>query len=99
VCDLAEIHLKILLKINSDNKSIVLNCGYGKGFSVLEVINEFKKFTKNKVIINLKKRRKGDMSKIIANVSKMKKIIIWKPKFNILNKMVKSCIEWEKKLN
>ncbi len=99
VCDLAEIHFKILLKINSDNKSIVLNCGYGKGFSVLEVINEFKKFTKNKVIINFKKRRKGDMRKITANVSKMNKIIIWKPKFNILNKMVKSCIDWERKLN
>jgi len=99
VCDLAEIHVKILLKINSYKKSITLNCGYGKGLSVLEVINEFKKFTKNKVKINFKIRRQGDMSKIIANASKLKKTLIWKPKFDKLNKMVKSCIDWEKKLN
>ena len=99
VCDLAEIHVKILLKINSYNKSIILNCGYGKGLSVLEVMNEFKRFTKNKVKINFKIRRQGDMSKIIANVSKLKKTLIWKPKFDKLNKMVKSCIDWEKKLN
>ena len=99
VCDLSEIHVKILLKINTFNKSIILNCGYGKGLSVLEVINEFKKFTKNKIKINFKIRRQGDMNKIIANVSKLKKTLIWKPKFNKLNKMVKSCVDWEKKLN
>ena len=49
VYDLAEIHVKILFKIESLNKSIILNCGYGKGFSVLQVINEFNKFTKKKL--------------------------------------------------
>ena len=99
VCDLAEIHIKTLLKMNTLNQSIILNCGYGKGLSVLEVINEFKKFTKKKIKINFKKRRKGDMIKIVANVNKLKKIFKWKPKFCELNKMVKSSIDWEKKLN
>jgi len=99
VCDLAEIHVKILLKINTYNKSIILNCGYGKGLSVLEVINEFKKFAKKKIKINYKKRREGDMVKIIANVNKLKNFLNLKPKFNNLKKMVKSSAEWEKKLS
>ena len=99
VSDLADIHIKTLIKVNTLNKSIILNCGYGKGWSVLEVINEFKKFTKNKVKINFKERRKGDIVKIIANVDKLRKFLAWKPKFYSLTKMVKSSIDWEKKLN
>lgn len=99
VYDLAEIHIRALLKMNKTNKSLVLNCGYGKGLSVLEVANEFKKFTKNQVKINFKKRRKGEMTKIVANVKRLKKSLRWKPKFYKLNQMVKSSIEWEKKLN
>lgn len=45
-----DIHIKTLIKVNILNKSIILNCEYGKGWSVLEVINEFKKFTKNQRI-------------------------------------------------
>jgi|TARA_B100001971_G_C17996073_1_gene434803 UDP-glucose 4-epimerase len=40
-----------------------------------EIINEFKKFTKNKIKINFKKRREGDMVKIVANTNKLKKIL------------------------
>ena len=96
VCDLADIHIKILLRMNASKKSIVLNCGYGKGFSVLEVINVFKKFSRDNVKINIKKRRVGDMVEVVANVNKLKKILKWKPKYFNLNKMVKSSINWEK---
>ena len=58
-----------------------------------------KSLQKKKIKINFKKRRKGDMTKIIANVNKLKKIFKWKPKFYELNKMVKSSIDWEEKLN
>ena len=64
-----------------------------------EIINEFKKFTKNKIKINFKKRREGDMVKIVANTNKLKKKFKWKPKFNKLNNMIKSFIYCEKKLN
>ena len=43
--------------------------------------------------------RKGDMVKVISNNTKLKKFIKWKPKFNNLNKIVKSCITWERKIN
>ena len=94
--DLADIHINTLIKINASHKSIILNCGYGSGLSVLEIVNEFKKFTRNKVKINFKKRRKGDAIEIFANVNKLKKFLTWKPKFYNLTKMVKSSIDWEK---
>ena len=97
VSDLADIHIKTLIKVDNSHKSIILNCGYGKGWSVLEIVNEFKKFTTNKIKINFKKRRKGDVVGIVANVDKLRKFLTWKPKFYNLTKMVKSAIDWEKK--
>ena len=98
VVDIAEIHFKVLVKINQSNNSIILNCGYSKGISVKDVVERFKKNTKKKVSVKILKKRKGDMAKIIANSTKLKKYINWKPKFNNLNLIVKSCIKWEEKL-
>ena len=97
VYDIAEIHYKVLEKINKSNNSKTLNCGYNRGVSVLEVAKTFKKQTSKKVEILVSKRRKGDLVKIIASNDKLKKFINWKPKFNNLNKIVKSCISWEKR--
>ena len=97
VSDIAEIHYKVLKKINKLNNSIILNCGYNKGISVLEVAKAFKKQTFKKVKILFLKKRKGDLVKIIAANNKLKKFIKWKPKFNNLNIIVKSCINWEKR--
>lgn len=98
VSDIADIHLRVLGKIGKIKKSVILNCGYGFGVSVLQVVNIFKKITKKNIEITIKKRRKGDMEKIISINSKLKKFINWKPKFNNLGKIVKSCIVWEKKI-
>ena len=97
VSDIAEIHYKVLEKINKINNSKTLNCGYNKGISVLEVAKAFKKQTSKKVEILVSKRRKGDLVKIIASNKKLKKFVKWKPKFNNLNTIVKSCINWEKR--
>ena len=99
VSDVADIHFKILKKIDKINISKILNCGYGHGVSVNKVMSEFKKYTnRNLQIINLPKR-KGDMVKVISDNYRLKKFINWKPKYNKLNKIVKSCIIWEKKIN
>ena len=97
VSDIAEIHLKVLNKIDKINKSVVLNCGYNKGTSVLEVAKEFKKQTSKKVKILITKRRKADLVKIIATNKKLMRFIQWKPKFNNLRKIIKSCLMWEKR--
>jgi len=98
VSDLADIHLKVLFKVSKSNKSIILNCGYGKGFSVLEVVNNFKKFSKNKVLVKFEKRRKAEIVESVANVIKLKKYLKWRPKFFNLSRMIKNSIDWEKKL-
>ena len=76
---------------------MILNCGYGKAYSVLDVINIFKKIKKNLLII-YSKRRAGDVAEVFADVKKMKKTLKWKPKYNNMSKIIKSAIKWERKL-
>ncbi len=99
VVDIAYIHQKVLNKISQSKKSIILNCGYSKGISVREVVKKFKENSNKKIEIQILNKRKGDMSKITADTKKLKRIINWKPKFDDLNFIVRSCIKWEKKLN
>ena len=96
VSDIAEIHYLILEKIAKLKISKILNCGYNKGTSVIEVAKEFKKQSSKKVDIIYTKRRNDDLVKIIASNDKLKKFIKWRPKFSNLKKIVKSCIIWEK---
>ena len=98
VYDIAQIHYLILEKINKLKISKILNCGYNKGISVLEVAKEFKKQSSKKVNIIFTKRRKDDLIKIIASNNKLKNFVKWRPKFDNLSKIVKSCIIWERKI-
>ena len=97
VSDIANIHILVLKKINNIKNSVILNCGYGYGISVLEAVIQFQKQMKKKIKINYENRRHGDMEYIIANNKKIKKFLRWKPKKNNLNRIVKSCIKWEKR--
>ena len=98
VSDIANIHIEVLKKIDKTNCSNLLNCGYGKGVSVLQAVKEFSKYAnKNLKIIYLPKR-KGDMTKITSNNLRLVKFINWKPKYNKLSTIIKSCINWERKL-
>ena len=97
VLDIAQIHLKVLEKIARLGTSKILNCGYSKGTSVLDVAKEFKKQSRKKINIIKLPRRKGDLGKIIASNDRLKEFIKWKPKYNKLNLIVKSCLIWEKK--
>ena len=99
VSDIAEIHYLVLEKINKLNISKILNCGYNEGTSVLQVAKEFERQSSKKVNIIDTQRRSNDLIKIIASNNNLKKFINWKPKFNNLGKIVKSCIVWEQKLN
>lgn len=98
VSDLADIHLKILKKITKNKNSLIINCGYGKGYSVKEIVDIFKLLKKN-VIVEYQKRRPGDISQIYADTKKIRKILNWQPKFNNIKKILLSAIKWENKLN
>ncbi len=98
VTDLANIHIKALKKISSNKKSLILNCGYGKGYSVKEIVNIFKKIKKN-VKVYKQNRRKGDVAQIYSDITRLKKVLKWRPKFNNIKFILKSSINWEKNEN
>jgi UDP-glucose 4-epimerase len=97
VSDLSNIHIKGLNYLEKNKKSFILNCGYGKGYSVQQIVNIFKKIKKG-VEIQYQKRRPGDIAQVYADTKKFKKILKWKPKYNNINKIILSAIKWENKL-
>jgi UDP-glucose 4-epimerase len=98
VSDLAEIHIKGLNYLIKNQKSFILNCGYGKGYSVQQIIDIFKSFKRN-VQVEYQKRRPGDIAQVYANTKKFKKILKWKPRYKDIKLIIKSAIRWEKRLN
>jgi UDP-glucose 4-epimerase len=83
--------------LNKKQKSFILNCGYGKGYSVKSIINIFKKIKKNSKVL-IYKKRPGDIAQVYANTKKFKKILNFQPKYNDIKKIILSAIKWEKKL-
>ena len=98
VKDLTDIHIKALSYLNK-KKNIIVNCGYQKPSSVLEVINSFKNNIKNKITIKFLKRRAGDPAIAYANNNKLEKEFNFIPKFNNLDKIVKDSLLFEEKLS
>ena len=86
---------KYLLTIKESN---IFNCGYGRGYSVQEVIDEGNKLTGNKIKFEYANRRIGDAEELVSNIEKISKHINYKPKFNNLSLILESSISWEKKL-
>ncbi len=97
VSDLADIHIKSIKYLTKNKKSILLNCGYGKGYSVQQVVDIFKKVKKD-VKVQYQKRRPGDIAQVYANTKKFKKTLKWRPRYNDIKLIIQSSIIWEKKL-
>jgi UDP-glucose 4-epimerase len=72
VSDLADIHIKGLNYLNNNKKSFILNCGYGKGYSVQQIVNIFKKIKKG-VEIQYQKRRPGTLLKYMLTLKNLRK--------------------------
>jgi len=98
VQDLARIHFSAGKYLMKHKKNIVLNCGYGKGTSVLDVIKVAKNNFSKKLNIEFVEKRKGDLPKVVAMNDLIKKKLKWKPKFNDLNLILEHSVKWEKKL-
>ena len=99
ISDLAEIHLISSNYLIDGGESNLFNCGYGNGFSIKDVINEFNKIINKNLETIIGPRRPGDSEMIVSDVEKFTKYFSWKPKYNNLNYILKTAIEWEKKLN
>jgi len=97
VDDLADIHYRSLMYLKKFKKNQICNCGYGKGFSILQVVKILLK--KKEMVINFSfsKKRSGDISYMVANIKKLNKILNWKPKNSSLQKMIHSEFRWKKR--
>jgi UDP-glucose 4-epimerase len=98
VSDLADIHLVSAKHLISGGQSNLFNCGYGNGYSVREVIKNLNSLLEKDINVKTGPRRPGDSKMIISNVDKFKKYFKWQPKHNDIKKILKTAIDWEKKL-
>ena len=94
VMDLAEIHYLSAKYACKKNISEVFNCGYGKGYSIKEVVKAFEKISNKKINAKSAPPKKGDIVKSICNNKKILKKLRWKPKYDDLNLMVGDTIKW-----
>ena len=99
VSDLADIHVEVSKYLLENLESNLFNCGYGKGYSVLDVVNAANKIYQNKINYKFSNRRDGDVKKLIAETSKILQHIDWEPKYNDLGEIINSSVRWEKKIN
>jgi UDP-glucose 4-epimerase len=99
VSDLANAHVKALDHLEDGGSSLTLNCGYGHGFTVREVVDAVARVSGNPVPTREAPRRAGDPAVIVADPSQIKEIFEWQPKFDDLDEIVRTAYAWEKRQN
>jgi UDP-glucose 4-epimerase len=96
--DLATAHLKALDYLRAAGQSIVLNCGYGHGYSVREVLASVTRVAGQSVKINEQPRRPGDPPALVARAQKIREVLGWAPRLDDLDAIVQTSLRWEERL-
>jgi UDP-glucose 4-epimerase len=96
--DLAAAHLQALDYLRAGGGSTTLNCGYGRGFSVREVLDEVARVTGRSLIIVESGRRAGDPPRLVAAAGRLRETIGWIPRYGELAGIVRSALAWERRL-
>ncbi len=97
VDDLANAHMVVLKYLAEGGESEVFNCGYGRGYSVREVVEAAKEVTGIDFKVEDTSRREGDPPELVADSSRIMERLGWKPRHDDLNFIIKTAWEWEKK--
>jgi UDP-glucose 4-epimerase len=98
VTDLIRAHAAALDYLTTGGKSDVFNCGYSKGFSVLEVIDAVKRVSGNDFEVRLSPPRPGDPAAIVAGSAKIRQRLGWSPRHDDLDEIVRHALAWEAQL-
>ena len=99
VSDLAAAHVLALQALIADpGESLTMNCGYGRGFSVLEVLDAVDRVTNRKIVREMQGRRPGDPAALISDNSRIKATLPWVPRYDDLDTIVTHALAWERKL-
>jgi UDP-glucose 4-epimerase len=96
--DLADAHLRALAHLQGDGESVTLNCGYGHGFSVREVIDTLQRVSGVDFPVREEARRAGDPACIVAAADRIRTTLGWTPRYDDLNIIVSTALAWERKL-
>lgn len=99
VSDLAEAHVLALDALRAGSPSTAYNCGYGRGFSVREVVAEMEKILGRRLPVREAARRAGDPGALISDPSRIKNALGWKPVHDDLAGIIRSALEWERRFN
>jgi UDP-glucose 4-epimerase len=98
VSDLISAHMQALKYLRNGGASGIFNCGYGKGFSVLDVIKSVERVNGAKLNIKYGPRRAGDANAIVASADKARKVLGWQPQHEDLDFIVDTALNWERHL-
>ena len=98
VSDLADAHLTALNHLRGGGASLTLNCGYGRGYSVLEVVDVVKRVSGVDFAVKLSPRRPGDPPQIVAKADRVRAELGWRPKHDDLEGIVRQALAWEEAL-
>ena len=99
VSDLAAAHVLALEElVRSPNTSMTMNCGYGRGFSVLEVLDAVDRVTNMRLDRRIEGRRAGDPGSLVSDPSRIRASLPWQPQFADLDVIINHALAWERKL-
>jgi len=99
VSDLASAHVLALTRLIAvPDQCLTLNCGYGRGFTVTEVLDAVEAVTGASVNRRLEGRRPGDPAALVADASKIRALLDWQPRHDDLSQIVTDALAWERKL-
>jgi UDP-glucose 4-epimerase len=96
--DLASAHLDALTYLRGGGESTVLNCGYGHGYSVREVLAAVEQANGSPLNIAEEPRRAGDPPELIAVANRVRDVLGWQPRFDDLDTIVRTSLAWERKI-
>lgn len=99
VSDLAMAHVKALEYLSGNDGGLVLNCGYGEGYSVQQVLDTLQEVHGGPIQIKQGDRRPGDPAALIADNSRLCSLLDWEPRYNNLRQIIEDALEWEKIIN
>ncbi len=98
VSDLARAHLAALEHLQNGKSNLILNCGYGRGYSVREVVSAVKRISGIDFPVQFASRRVGDPAELVARVDRIRNELGWEPRFDNLDIIVEHALLWERSL-
>ncbi len=98
VTDLAEAHVAALRYLEGGGAASALNCGYGQGFTVLEVIAAVEAVIGRPLPVRASPRRPGDPPRLVASGDKIRQVLGWTPAHSNLHDMIQSALAWQAKI-